>query len=435
MPIPVMSYPNPLLSQPIHPSPFLTGMQSGVSMNAQLQQLMENARRAPLQREHLAAQTKLYEAQAVKAMQLAKSPHAGQMLPGAAGRAQGLSILKGIVGENSETYQNALKDYNTDIKLKIGRTNYFNANTVLKNVPEINKLQIMENWQNEQEARTQQGLQHQSFQEWYSKPTGSLQQAETKSGLAPTRSVGTQSMIIGSPATTTTPTAQEHMLQGTQHVGQQVPPTLQPAGMAQQPQAAMQQPQMPQQQMPQQMPQQVPHGLQPQGLTQEPFGFEAKQTGLGLIQKTVPQFTQQKLAYSTNIEKTIALMPESAISTYSQSPVKLAEDYADSLDGKISPAYGKYLQFITNAKLLSTQARQFWGDTITPSGIKRLDELSNPISWRTNPKAALIKYRALKNTLEREIETYKKFATDPSAIQPRPGGAPSPHPDDPLGIR
>ena len=442
MVLPVQTYTDPRLSQPLRPSPMLQGIQAGSQMVGSLQDYLLKSKIAPLQREYMTGQIaeqpfkqQLLAAQTKQAIAKAKQPFGGQMLPGAAGRAQGLAILRQTYGEDSKDYKNALNDYNTDIKLKMGRTNYFNANTILKNVPELNKMQIFENYQLEQEGRVKSGVASQSFQDWYQKPGQSQQEELGRLGVSPSPAVGAQSAQTGVPATTTTPTPQEQTLVGTQTVRPDMRPerpTVAP-GQPQPVQPTQPQPTLGQVQQQAQQPVQQPTPQQP--LTQEPFGFEAQQTGLGLVQKTVPTFIQQKVAYATNIEKTFDQMPEQAVTAYSQSPKQLASDYYDSLEGKISKNYGNYLKFMTNARMLATQIRQFYGDSITPGTIKRLESMSNPISWRTSPKAALINYRSLKDTLGREIQTYKKAATTPGWIQHRPSATRGGAVDDPLGIR
>lgn len=419
MVLPVATYTDPMLSQPIRQAPWLTGIQTGVGLAGQIDQMRQKAALAPLTRGLTQAQTGLAQAQAQKALALSKSPFAGKILPGAAGRSQGMEIMKSVYGENSQGYKRALKDYNADVKLKLSRADYFSANVILKNVPELNKLQTMENYQVEQDARRQKGVPIQTFKQWYSPPSAqagmSSQPGQIPSALTPSHPMGQPMGQPQPPMTTTTPTAPEQAISGAQHVPQSLAP-----------QQAQMQPQMQQPQQPGVQP-----GVQPAtaqaGITQEPFAQEAGQTGLAEEQKTIPVFAQQKLMFAQNIGKTLDRMPaQAAIGSYSEQPAKLLNDYRKSLDGNITPSYGKYLRFVTGAMMLSTQARQFYGDTIQETGRKRLDYLSNPINWRTNPKAALIKYNSMKDILMSEIDTYKDHYSGIKPIQQRPAGSISP---------
>lgn len=442
MAIPVMTFQDPLLRQPLQPSPLQTalqGAQQGIGLGQQFQKLRLAAALAPFQEALMKAQAQqaplrtqllqgqvqqlplqeqllklkpaiaqaqidLMHSQARKAAAQAAQPGAGATLPGAAGRAMGLQMIANKYGEDSPIFKRALKDYNADVQLKLSRADYFSSNVALKNLPTINKMQAIENFQNEQSQRVAHGLPKQTFNEWYKSDHVSQ---DEKTGLAPHHSISSQSIVTGTPVTTSTPTMAESIEGGTTHI--QPTQAAAPAMPPPMSQAAV-----------------TPTTS---SFTQEPFGIEAKQTGLGIVGQTVPTFIRQKLAFATNIEKTLGNMPEQAILSYSERPDRLIKDYKLSLQGKVTPDYSKYLTYVTNAKILAGQIRQFYGDSITPAGMKRLEELSNPISWRTNPKAALTKFRALKNTLGREIQTYRSMATQPSATQPyTPTGATAPLP-------
>jgi hypothetical protein len=437
MVLPVMTFTDPRLSQPIKPEGLNLALQSGMQFANQLQQMKQRsaaaqqaAAMAPLRQQYLAGQVaaqpyqqQLIEAQAkmnlAHALQLqaaAKAPFGGKFLPGAAGRTQGLQYMLDRYGADSPQYKNTLRDYNADIKAKLGRADYYEANLILKNVPDTAKMQIFENYDNEQARRKQAGLAAQTFKEWYSIPAN--QSAKQPIPLTPSAgaaSVGITRSATGQPAASQVPGA---------------PPAAPATGVPQVFQPAVTP--TPQQQqtvtpIAQQQPTPTPQvsGVQPQmpqataqaGLTQEPFGQEARQLGVGITTKTEPTFVLQKLAFARNIQKTIARMPERAITAYSENPAKLADDYRKSLHGDITPDYAEYLRFITNAKFLSTQTRQFYQDTIQPDMLKRLDNMTNPISWRTNPKAALIAYHSMTGTLGKEINTYVDEASDPKFIE------------------
>lgn len=437
MPLPIVTFTDPRLSQPIQQAPWLTGIQTGVGLAGQLEQMRQRAQMAPLQRQLTAAQAaeaaarpELYQAQtrealahmplyaaqakqalatAAKEQALAKSPFGGKILPGAAGRAQGLQILGDTYGTDSPIYQRAVKDYDSDMKLKLSRAQYFSANIILKNLPDTVKLQKMENYYNEQAERKRQGLPPQTFKQWYMQPAAQADRVAPQVGVTAHPAISapaTTPQVTQTPVTSTTPTPAEQATAGTQQVTSVQPRTAQPLS-----------PQMTAQGVTQPQPAAQPMATAQAGLVQEPFAQEARQVGVGISTKTIPTFVQQKMAYVANIEKTLDQMPEEAITAYSQNPVKLANDYRKSLDGEITPDYKNYLKFVNNAKFLSTQARQFYGDSIDPKMLKRLDDMTNPISWRTNPKAALITYHATKDLLRREMGTYVDESSDPQFFE------------------
>lgn len=430
MPLPVVSFTDPRLSQPIQEAPWLTGIRTGEQLASQLQQMQQRAAMAPLQRQLTQAQIaeeplreqimrgqiamqphqqQLAHAQVLERLAraaheraLASSPYAGKILPGAAGRSQGLQILADTYGADSPIVKRAQKDYDSDMKLKLSRADYFSANTILKNLPNTVKLQKMENYYNEQAERRSQGLPTQTFKQWYTQPATEAGQVAPQVGVSAHPEISTAAtQLTQTPVTTTSPTPAEQMVAGTQQMTQEVQPReaqpLTPEVTAHGVTQPME---------PTQAPAQVP-------LTQEPFAQEARQVGVGISSKTIPTFVQQKMAFAANIQKTLEQMPESAITSYSQNPLKLANDYRKSLEGNVTKDYADYLRFISNSKVLAKQVRQFYGDSITPSTREDLERITNPISWRTSPKAALVTYNALKNTLGREIDTYIDESTDP----------------------
>jgi len=405
-------------AQPVNP--FQNAIQGGLQtfgtvQGLRLQREQAAQRAAASQRAQQAFQQQQIQQQAMAPTQLAllkakvaqaqaqsAQPGGGQTLSGAAGRSMGLALLANKYGESSPIYQRAVKDYNADVQLKLGRAQYFQANVALKNMPTVNKLQSMENYQGEQSQRVAHGMPKQSFNDWYK---SEYVAPDLKSGVIPHPAIAVGSPVAGAPIPPGSSQAQQV---GAPFAGS----------------AAPGQPQIPAQTLHGFIPPTQPFAATQPQFTQTPFGIEAKQTGLKIAQQTVPTFVRQKLAYASNIEKTLGQMPDAAITSYSQNPAKLMGDYQKSLSGTVTPEYANYLKYVTNAKMLATQIRQFYGDSITPSGMKKLEDLSNPISWRTSPKAALAKFNALRNTLGREIQTYRNQATQPSSIQPYgPGGA------------
>lgn len=425
MVLPVVTFTDPRLAQPIQPHGLNLALQKGLGFAQQLQKMKQAAAMAPLQRQleqaqiaqaplkqqYLAGQIaqqpvqqKLLEAQAkmnlAHALQLqaaAKSPFGGKILPGAAGRRQGLMMLRNAVGEKNPDYQAALKDYNAVVRMKMSKSDYYEANLIFKNKPVLDKLQTMENYNNENAARQRMKLPPLTFPQWYQQRGYRPEQVASQANI-PTSPVA---QATRTPVTTTSPTPQEQTVAGTQQV--------QPGTATTAPQPLI--PHVTAQPAEQQVAPTIP--ASPTDLTTTPYGQQGRQLGVALNKQSMYQFQQQKMAYAANIRKTYKRMPEQAITAYSQNPIKLANDYRKSLHGKITPDYKNYLTFSSNAKILATQARQFYGDTIQPSMLKRLDDMTNPISWRTSPKAALINYHAVKNTLFREMDTYTDEVTDP----------------------
>lgn len=137
--------------------------------------------------------------------------------------------------------------------------------------------------------------------------------------------------------------------------------------------------------------------------------YERKQ-----LKDTTDADTRQKNLYATNIEKTISRINPSALTQYGG-----ARGKGDKLTNKILSAFGaeskgydEYMRNIQDVEFLSSQITQFYGTSIRPEMIERLDKLSNPATWSTNPKLAKALFNETKTVLENEMQTYRDALED-----------------------
>lgn len=130
---------------------------------------------------------------------------------------------------------------------------------------------------------------------------------------------------------------------------------------------------------------------------------------------------RQKALLATNIDKTIEQINPDKLVKFSGLSGGAAKTFQQglSLVNKESPDYDSYLKNVSNAEFLAHQIRQFYGDSIQPQMIERLNRLTNPTDWATNPKIAKQNYLALVDLLKRETKTYKKGikSTEPFNIE------------------
>jgi hypothetical protein len=84
--------------------------------------------------------------------------------------------------------------------------------------------------------------------------------------------------------------------------------------------------------------------------------------------------------------------------------------------GNPSPEFIAHSQAMNSASLMADQMRQFYGDSIQPSAMQRLRELSNPSTWLKDPKVAKAEFDQLNKILDQETETYKNAATAPEKL-------------------
>ncbi len=81
--------------------------------------------------------------------------------------------------------------------------------------------------------------------------------------------------------------------------------------------------------------------------------------------------------------------------------------------GNPSDEFLAHQQAINAASLMADQMRQFYQDSIQPSAMDRLRQLSNPSTWYKDPKVAKAQWQQLNKILDQETETYKKAGTSP----------------------
>lgn len=128
------------------------------------------------------------------------------------------------------------------------------------------------------------------------------------------------------------------------------------------------------------------------------------------IQKATSDLqTRQKVLYASNIDKTIASFNPEDLVQYSGLAGSFEKMKQQGLApvGKESEAYDKYMNAKASAEMLATQVRQFYGDSIQPSMIARLESLTNPETWAKNPKLARQNLDQIQSILKKETQTYR----------------------------
>jgi|GEM_PF-4754582 len=127
-----------------------------------------------------------------------------------------------------------------------------------------------------------------------------------------------------------------------------------------------------------------------------------------LLKKTTDTAARQKNLYASNIEKTLNQIDPGALTQYAGSPISKLANQAAAPFGMESKNYDSYLNSLNAANLLATQVRQFYGDSIQPSMIQRLESLTNPATWSNNPQIAKSLFNQTKQILDQEMGTYRQ---------------------------
>lgn len=119
--------------------------------------------------------------------------------------------------------------------------------------------------------------------------------------------------------------------------------------------------------------------------------------------------TRKRNLFATNIEKTLEQINPSDLTQYAGFTGglnKLTQQGLASI-GHESEAYDKYQNALQAVEFLTSQVRQFYGDSIQPSMLERLNKLANPSTWTSNPKLAQSMFDITKTILGTELQTYR----------------------------
>lgn len=367
---------------------------SGIKLAQNIQNLRTSRAKLPFVGPQAKATLGLTEAEAEQKAALAKDPLGGQILPGPAGQVQGLEKLKAKFGITSPTYQQALGAFNATVKLQNARSDYYEANHWLKNVPVINKTQMYAQFQSDQAQRQQQGVPVQTFGDWYqTKGKNLVPQNQRVSGTdtsasnrLPLTSEEEGVNVTGAPHA-------ENEAPVIHTVAQQVPPETQVT------------------------PEEVK-------LKPEDFASETAQTRANIQKLSSDPQTRQKALNFQTINQIIGGVDPSMLSFYA-GPVGLkniAEDRSASLAGAVIPRFQKYNSFVTEVvPTLADKIRQAYGTSITPEIFNILKRVSNPINWKDNPSLAIANWNKLKQLMSEQGGIYNRALGAPISTQAAPG--------------
>ena len=142
---------------------------------------------------------------------------------------------------------------------------------------------------------------------------------------------------------------------------------------------------------------------------------EARVYNQALGKKTTDAAIRNKIPFAENVKITMDSIDPDALVQYSgpQGTVKLGADTLRAAMGNPSPEFSEYQRAITGASTLSKQLRQFWGDSIQPAALEKIDQLTNPSHWLKNPAIAKQQFMQLKNITDQELASFTRHGTSP----------------------
>ncbi len=124
---------------------------------------------------------------------------------------------------------------------------------------------------------------------------------------------------------------------------------------------------------------------------------------------------RKKTLFASNIDKTIDSINKKDLTRFAgiDGAIKLKEQELKSMTnpGSESKEYRSYLENANKASLLAKQVRQFYGDSIQPAMLEKINKLTNPATWRNNPEIAMQLYDSFVGLLKQETGTYRGALT------------------------
>lgn len=141
-----------------------------------------------------------------------------------------------------------------------------------------------------------------------------------------------------------------------------------------------------------------------------PSGDPAKDAyQLQQLKMTTDANTRQRNLLATNIGKTMNNINVDDLTRYSGiggTASKIGEMVKGGF-GKESAAFDDYQKSAQNASLLAKQVRQFYGDSIQPAMLHKLELMTDPTTWYRSPKVAKSIFEETKKVLDQEMKTYR----------------------------
>lgn len=154
-----------------------------------------------------------------------------------------------------------------------------------------------------------------------------------------------------------------------------------------------------------------------------PLGSIQDTAALQAMKKSTDASARQKNLYATNIEKTMDQIDPDALTQYAGT-LGTAQRYGQmalASTGNESQNYDNYIKSLNAANLMATQVRQFYGDSIQPSMIQRLESLTSPSTWANNPALAKAQFEQTKQILSQEMGTYRQAMKGAGVYQGQTG--------------
>ncbi len=118
---------------------------------------------------------------------------------------------------------------------------------------------------------------------------------------------------------------------------------------------------------------------------------------------------RKRTRFATNIEKTLSNINVDDLTRYSglEGTLNKQIQSVKASMGKQSPEYNNYQKALQAVEFLTSQITQFYGSSIQPEMINRINKLSDTSFWNKSPELAKELFNTTSKILKQETQTYR----------------------------
>jgi len=149
-------------------------------------------------------------------------------------------------------------------------------------------------------------------------------------------------------------------------------------------------------------------------LAQKQAAYEA-----AIGKQTTDTAIRTKIPYAKNVETTLnSIVPDDLLRYSGLGGGKAhIKEFLKAAMGNPSDEWINYNTSKTSASMLTKQLRQFYGDSIQPAAVDRIDKLTDPSYWLKDPKTARAQFDQLKKITNQETSQFTEAGTSPIKVR------------------
>lgn len=143
--------------------------------------------------------------------------------------------------------------------------------------------------------------------------------------------------------------------------------------------------------------------------TPERQKFYKDQYDLKLLKERSDSVTRNRAIYAGLVDNTFDNINVDKLVQYGGVSGEIDKRLAQGqmVPEKEQEKYKEYKAEVAKVQVLAKQIRQFYGDSISPSNLQKLEDISNPAKWSESPAAAKAQFESFKKIVKQETGIYR----------------------------